>query len=70
MLVRGINLPLPDSAQGRIGRGADGTLCVIVELIQTALVEGMFAEEMDCWEVEGSAAGLAAAGLEDYRLGS
>jgi hypothetical protein len=70
MLVRGINLPLPDSAQGRIGRGADGTLCVIVELIQTALVEGMFAEEMDCWEVEGSAAGLAAAGLKDYRLGS
>ena len=69
MLIRGINLPLPDGAQGRIGRGADGTLCVVVELVQTALVEGMLAEEVDCREIEGSAAGLAAAGLEDYWLG-
>ena len=48
MLIRGINLPLPDGAQGRIGRGADGTLCVVVQLVQTALVEGMLAEEVDC----------------------
>lgn len=69
MLVRRINLPLPDSAQGRIFRRADGTLRVVIEVVQTALVEGVFAEEVDCWEIEGSAAGLAAAGLEDYWLG-
>lgn len=33
MLVRGINLSLPDSAQGRIGRGADGTLRVVIEVV-------------------------------------
>lgn len=69
MLVRGINLPLPDSAKGCITRGADGTLRVVVELVQTAFVEGVFAEEVDCREVESSTAGLAAAGLEDYWLG-
>ena len=69
MLVRGINLPLADGAQGRILRCADGTLRIVVEVVQTALVEGVSAEEVDCWEVDGSAAGLAAAGLEDYRLG-
>ena len=69
MLIRGINLSLPDSAQSRIRRGADGTLRVVVEVVQTALVEGVSAEEMDCGQVESSAAGLAAAGLEDYRLG-
>lgn len=69
MLIRGINLSLPNSAQSRICRGADGTVRVIVKVVQTALVEGVSAEEMDCGQVEGSAAGLAAAGLEDYRLG-
>lgn len=69
MLVRGINLPLTDSAQSRIGRSADGTLRVLVDVVQTALVEGVSAEEMDCGQVEGSAAGLAAAGLEHYWLG-
>lgn len=69
MLVRGINLALTDSAQCCIRRGANGTLRVLVEAVQTALVEGVFAEEVDCGQVEGSAAGLAAAGLEDYWLG-
>lgn len=69
MLIRGINLSLPDSAQSRIGRGADGTLRVVVEVVQTTLVERVSAEEVDCGQVEGSAAGLAAAGLEDYWLG-
>lgn len=69
MLICGINLSLPDSAQSRIGRGADGTLRVVVEVVQTTLVERVSAEEVDCGQVEGSAAGLAAAGLEDYWLG-
>lgn len=69
MLVRGINLPLADRAQSRILRCADGTLRIVVEVVQTALMEGVSAEKVDCWEVEGSAAGLATARLEDYWLG-
>jgi hypothetical protein len=69
MLIGGLNLPLPNSPQRRISRRTNGTLRVLVDAVQTALVEGVAAEEVDGWEVEGSAAGLAAAGLEDEGLG-
>lgn len=69
MLVCGIDLSLSDGAQGCIRRCTDGTLRVVVEVVQAALVEGVFAEEVNGWEVESSAAGLAAAGLEDDWLG-
>lgn len=69
MLIRRIDLSLPDSAESSVRWRADGTLSVVVEIIQTAFVEGVFTEEVNGWEVEGSAAGLAAAGLKDDRLG-
>jgi hypothetical protein len=47
MLIRRLNLSLSDSAQSRIRRRTDRTLRVVVEVIQTALVEGVFAEEVD-----------------------
>lgn len=69
MLIRRLNLALPNSPQCRICRRTNGTLRVLVNAVETALVEGVMAEEVDGWEVEGSAAGLAAAGLEDDGLG-
>lgn len=69
MLLRRLDLPLSDSAQGGIRRRTDGTLHVVVDAVETAFVEGMAAEEVHGWQVEGSTAGLAAAGLEDEGLG-
>lgn len=69
MLIRRLNLALPNSPQRRIRRRTNRTLRVLVNAVETALVEGVVAEEVDSWEVEGSAAGLAAAGLEDDGLG-
>lgn len=69
MLIRRLNLALPNRPQRRIRRRTNGTLRFLVDSVQTPLVEGVAAEEVDGWEVEGSAAGLAAAGLEDEGLG-
>ena len=52
-----------------IDAGKRNVLGVLVDAVETALVEGVAAEEVDGGEVEGSAAGLAAAGLEDDGLG-
>jgi hypothetical protein len=49
MLIRRVNLSLPNGAERRILRTADGTLGVVVYIVETALVEGVAAEEMDCW---------------------
>lgn len=70
MLVSRFDLPLTNSLDGRILRRADRAFSVFVHLIQTALVEGVFAEEMDCWEIEAAAAGHAAACLEHDRFGA
>lgn len=69
MLIRRVNLPLPNSPERRVSRRANRALGVLVDAVETALVEGVAAEEVDGGEVEGSAAGLAAAGLEDDGLG-
>lgn len=69
MLLCSLDLPLPNSAKSVIRSGARGTLRVFVDAVQTALMEGVLAEEVDDGEVEGSGAGVAAAGLEDGRLG-
>lgn len=69
MLLRRLDLPLSDSSEGGIRRRTDGTLHIVVDAVETAFVEGMAAEEVHGWQVQGSAAGLAAAGLEDEGLG-
>lgn len=51
MLISGFHLPLTDGFDGGVLRSTDGTLRIFVDLVQTALVEGVFAEEVDCWEV-------------------
>lgn len=65
MLICRLNLALANSPERSICRRTNRALGVLVDAVETALVEGMAAEEVDCWEVEGSAAGLAATGLED-----
>lgn len=69
MLFCRLHLPLPDSSKGIIRARAGGTLRVLVDAVQAAFVEGVFAEEVDDGEVERSAAGVAATGLEDGWLG-
>lgn len=69
MLLRRLNLALPNSAESRIRRRTDRTLYVVVDAVETAFVEGVAAEEVHGWKIERSAAGLAAAGLEDEGLG-
>jgi hypothetical protein len=61
MLVRRLDLPLADRAEGIVCRGADGALGVVVDFIETPLVEGVFTEEMHGWQIQRSTAGLAAA---------
>jgi hypothetical protein len=47
MLIRRFNLPLADSSQRSICRCADGALGILVDAVETALVEGVAAEEVD-----------------------
>lgn len=68
MLIRRIDLALSDGAHGCICRRTDGTLSVVIDIVQATFVEGVFAEEMNSREVQTSAAGLTAAGLEDDGL--
>lgn len=70
MLISRFHLSLTDSLDGGILRRADRTFSVFVDLVQTALVEGVFAEEVDCWEIEASAAGHASACLKNDGLGA
>lgn len=70
MLISRVDLALSDSAHCCIARCADGTLGILIYLIQTTLVEGVFAEEVHCGKVQASTAGLAAAGLENDGLAS
>lgn len=39
MLIRRLDLPLADGAECVISRGADGALGVVVDLVETPLVE-------------------------------
>lgn len=51
MLIRCLHLSFPDRLDGRVLRRAHGTFRVFVDCVQTALVEGMFAQEVDGGEV-------------------
>lgn len=70
MLISRFHLPLANSLDGRVLRCADRTLSIFIHLVQTALVEGVFAEEVDCWEVEAAATGHAPACLKDDGFGA
>lgn len=70
MLISRFHLPLANSLNGGVLRCADRTLGIFVDLVQTALVKGMFAEEVDCWEIETATAGHASACLEDNWFGA
>lgn len=65
MLIGRINLALSDGAHCCICRRTDRALGIVVEVIQATFMEGVFAEEMDSGEIQTTAAGLAAARLED-----
>ena len=43
MLICGLHLSLSDRLDGRVLRSAHGTFCVLVDCVQAALVEGVFA---------------------------
>ena len=70
VLIRRFNLPLADGLNGRILRSTNRTLGILIYLVQTALMERVFAKEVDGWKIQGPAAGHAPASLEDDRFGS
>lgn len=70
MLISRFYLPLTNSLDGGILWRANGAFSVFVDLVQTALVEGVFAEEVDCREIEASTAGHASACLENNGFSS
>lgn len=69
MLISRVHLALSNGTESSIARCTNGALNVVIDSVQTAFVEGVFAQEMYCREIKGSATGLAAAGLEDGGLG-
>lgn len=70
MLIRRLHLSLANRLDGGILRRANRALRIFVDVIQTALVEGMFAQEVDGGEIQAAAAGHAPARLEDDRGGA
>lgn len=68
MLVCRFHLAFSDRLDGGVLRRAGGTLCIVVHPVQTALMERMFAEEVNRREIEGSATGHAPTSLEDNWL--
>ena len=51
MLISRLDLSLPYSTQSSIRRGTDGTLGVVVDIVEAAFVEGVSAEEVDGGEI-------------------
>lgn len=49
MLIRRLNLALANSTQGSIRRRTNRALSILVDAVETALVEGVAAEEVDGW---------------------
>lgn len=62
-------LSLTHGADGGVLRGADRTLGLAVDGVETALVEGVLAQEVDRGQVEVGAAGRTALGVEDGWVG-
>lgn len=69
MPVGRLFLCLPHGADGGVLWSADRTLGLAVDVVETALVEGVLAHEVDRWQVEVGAAGRTAFGVEDGRVG-
>src|SRR5699024_7179236 len=70
MLIGRFHLSLSDCFDRRVLRCADRTLSVFVDIVQTALVKGMLAKEVDGWKVEATTARHAPACLEHNGLAS
>ena len=71
MPIRALLLRFAERADILVDRGAFRALRdLVVDLVQAALVEGVLAEEVHGWQVQGAAAGRASAGLKDGRLGA
>lgn len=70
MLIRCLHLSLSNRLDGGILRRTDRALCIFIDVVQTALVEGMFAQEVDGGEVKAAATGHAPARLENYGGGA
>ena len=70
MPLGGLLLDLPHRADRGVLLAAQRTLRVVVDLVEAALVEGVLAEKMDGGEIESTAAGGAATGLEDGGFGA
>ena len=69
MSVRRFFLGFPHRADGRVLWSADRTLRLPIDVVQTALMEGMLAHEMHRWKVEIAAAGGTTFGVEDGGVG-
>ena len=70
MLPGALFLLLLHGPDGRVLRAADRTLNRIVLLVDTPLMERVFAQEVDCRKIEELAIGCATPGLEDDRFGA
>jgi hypothetical protein len=49
MLICRLDLPLANGPQGGICWRTNGALSILVDVVETALVEGVAAEEVDGW---------------------
>lgn len=70
MLICRLHLPLSNRLDGGILRRTDRAFRIFIDFVQTALVEGMFAQEVDGGEVKTAATGHAPARLENYGGGA
>ena len=70
MLIGRFHLSLSNCFDRRVLRRTDRAFSIFVDIVQTALVEGMLAEEVDGWEVETTTARHAPACLEHNRFAS
>lgn len=76
MLIRGLVLAPPNCAYHMVLRGTRGAFQLIAHVavaavkrrVKTALVEGVFTQEVDRGKVETHSTGVAALGLEYGRL--
>ena len=68
MLIRRFHLSFANCLDSRILGSTNRAFGILIYFVQTALVERVFAEEVDCWKVQSPSAGHAPASLEDDRF--
>lgn len=66
MLVGRFHLTFSNSFDGRVLRCTGWALRIVIHLVQTALMERVFAQKMDGRKIEGPSTGHAPTSLEDH----